>query len=175
MNQYKRWRKPLLAAHVTVAVSWLGASLALSVLGIAGAVNTDPASVYPAAHLVAEWLVAPMAVLALGSGLLQALLSPVGLTKFWWVVIKLAITVLLGVLVAVVLVPELGAAADAVTGPHPAGLDTVRRIRAAAGPLIASALLTTNVTLGIYKPPWRLPHGRQTPARRQTRATAVTG
>jgi hypothetical protein len=41
MSQYKRWRKPLLTAHVTVAVSWLGASFALWVLGIAEAASAD--------------------------------------------------------------------------------------------------------------------------------------
>jgi hypothetical protein len=173
MNRYKRWRKPLLTTHVAIAVSWLGASLALSLLGIAGAAGVDPASVYPAGRLIAAWLVAPLAVLALGTGLLQAFLSPVGLTKYWWVTIKLAITVVLAGLVLFVLVPELGAAADAVTGPHPPGLNTIDRIRAAAGPLLASALLITNATLGIYKPPWRLPHTRHTPGEPQAHATAV--
>lgn len=89
------WRKPLLAIHIVASVGVLGADLALLALGISGAQGAEPETVYPAMSLVGAWLIAPLAVLALGTGLLQAVLRGWGLARYWWVTIKLTITAVL--------------------------------------------------------------------------------
>jgi hypothetical protein len=86
------WRKLLLTIHVVATVSVLGTDLVLLLLGLASLGGADPRSIYPAANLVAARLVAPLAVLSLGTGLLLGALTPWGLFSYWWVTIKLAIT-----------------------------------------------------------------------------------
>lgn len=148
------WRKPLLAAHVATTVAVLGADLALLALGLASLGGADPRTIYPAASLVGARVVAPLAVLALGTGLLLGALTPWGLLRYWWVTIKLAITAALTGLVLLVLVPALGAAAAAATAPDPGAGGA--RLPLVVAPAIASALLALNVALAVYKPGWRL-------------------
>jgi hypothetical protein len=149
------WRKVLLTIHVVTTVSVLGTDLVLLVLGVASLGGADPPTIYPAAHLVSAWLVAPLAVLALSTGLLLSILTPWGLFKYWWVTIKLAITVLLTSVVLFVLVPRLGAAADTVIGHTPHLLTTAERLPLVIAPAVASTLLALNVVLAIFKPGWR--------------------
>lgn len=82
-------RKLLLTVHLIVAVGLIGADGVLLALGIAGLAGGNPATVYPAAYLVAVAVVAPLALLTLATGLTQGLLTPWGLFRHWWVTIKL--------------------------------------------------------------------------------------
>jgi hypothetical protein len=59
MNLPTPWRKLLLTLHVATAVSVLGTDLVLLVLGISSVRGAEPQTIYPAAHLVATWLLAP--------------------------------------------------------------------------------------------------------------------
>jgi hypothetical protein len=68
--------------------------------------SADRRTIYPIAHLVAAQLIAPLAVLALGTGVLLGILTPRGLLQYWWVTIKLALTAVLTAAVAFVLVPR---------------------------------------------------------------------
>jgi hypothetical protein len=150
------WRKLLVTLHVIATVSVLGADLVLLALGIFGMGGLEARAIYPIAHLVAAWLVAPLAALSLGTGLLLGALTPWGLFRYWWVTIKLAITVLLTGAVLFVLVPRLGAAADAVTGIAPRPLTNAERVPLLAAPAVASGLLMLSVALAVFKPRWRL-------------------
>lgn len=155
------WRKLLLSVHVGATVSVLGADLALLVLGIAGLKGSDPQgsdpqAIYLAAHLVSSELVAPLALLSLGTGVLLAMLTPWGLLRYWWVAIKLAITVILTGAVYFVLVPRLGAAALAATAPVSSAQASGVSSLFVIAPAVASALLVLNVALAIFKPRWRL-------------------
>jgi hypothetical protein len=150
------WHKLLVTVHVIATVSVLGADLVLLALGIAGMGSMEPRAIYPIAHLVAAWLVAPLAALALGTGLLLGVLTPWGVFRYWWVTIKLAITVLLTGAVLFVLVPGLGATADVVTGLAPRPLTNAERVPLLVAPAVASSLLMLSVTLAVFKPRWRL-------------------
>ena len=144
----------LLTAHVTASVGVLGADLVLLALGVAGVAGATPVTVYPAARLVAAYVVAPLALAALATGLWLALSTSWGLFRYWWVAIKLAITLSLTVAVLFVLLPALGATADvATTG---AGLGTRQRVPLVVAPALASSLLLVAATLGIFKPRRRI-------------------
>jgi hypothetical protein len=145
-----RWRAPLLTVHLVTSVGAIGAALVLLALGIAGVRGADPRTVYPAAHLVEAWVIAPLAVLALSTGLALALLSRWGLVRYWWVAIKLAITAVLTAVVFLVLEPSLAATAAAES------LTVAQRTRVALFPSVALALLVVNVVLGLSKPRRRL-------------------
>jgi hypothetical protein len=150
------WRKILLTVHVAVSVSVLGADLVLLALGVASVGGADPVTIYPAASLVSAWLVEPLALTALASGLALGLLTPWGLFTYWWVTIKLVIVAVLTGVVLFVLVPALGATADAVTGLTPRLLGAGERLPLLIAPVAASALLAVALALAIFKPGWRL-------------------
>jgi hypothetical protein len=151
-----RWRKLLLTIHVSTAVSIIGATLSLIALGIAGLRGEDPATVYPALSMVESWVTAPLAIAALGSGLLLALLSEWGLVTYWWVAIKFTLTTVLTVLIFTVVIPGLAAAADSATGVSSEPLTDAQQFRIVLIPAVATTLLVLNAALGLYKPRWRL-------------------
>jgi len=155
-------RKLLLSLHIVTTVSILGTDLVLLTLGIAGLGGADPRTIYPAAHLVSAWVVAPLALLALGTGLLLGVLTPWGLFRYWWVTIKLAITVLFVPVVLFILVPRLGTLASTVTTSASGALPIGQRVPLVLVPALASSLLVLNVLLAIFKPG----------GRRKARATA---
>jgi hypothetical protein len=164
MTLPQSWRKLLLTVHVGASVSVLGADLVLLALGMASVGGADPVTIYPAASLVATWLVAPLALVALASGLALGLLTSWGLFTYWWVTIKLAIVVVLTGAVLFVLVPALGATADAVTGPTPRLLGAGERLPLLIAPATASTLLAVALALAIFKPGWQTPWRQTGPA-----------
>ncbi|MEU1599224.1 hypothetical protein ABZ468_42100 [Streptomyces sp. NPDC005708] len=139
-----QWRKVLRAAHVTVSVGLLGSDAAVLALASAGRLGSDPVTVYPAAHLIGELLLLPLAVLALATGVALGLLTPWGLLRYWWVVMSLAVTAAGTGLATFVLVPGLGAAATAALARHPVADATglVRDSGAACCVLIATVVLS---------------------------------
>ena len=158
-NLPTRWRKLLLTVHVVTTVSVFGADLVLLMLGIAGLGGADPQTIYPAAHLISARVAAPLGVIALSTGLLLGVLTPWGLLTYWWVAIKLTITMVLTAVVLFVLVPRLGLTADAVSAPAPRLLSSAERLPLVLAPAVASTLLVVNVALAIFKPGWRLRSG----------------
>ena len=150
------WRKLLLTVHVATAVSVLGTDLVLLVLGISSVRGAAPRTIYPAADLIATWLLAPLAVTALGTGVLLGLLTRWGLFRYWWVTIKLTLTAILTGVILFVLVPRLGAAADAATGPAAQTFTIAERLPLAVAPAAGVMLLILTVILAVYKPGWRL-------------------
>lgn len=151
-----RGRKTLLAAHLLSAVGLAGVALVLISLGVAGLRGADPETIYPAMAQIAWTALVPLALLALGTGVVQALLIGVGLVRQWWVTVKLAVTALLAVVALAVAAPGLGRAADAATS---AGQDVtqVQQVVATVTPSTALALLVLNAVLGVFQP------GRRTP------------
>lgn len=150
--------KVLLVSHIAASVSVLGVALVLVALGIAGLRGISPETVYPAAHLVASWLEGPLVILALVTGVAQAVLNRWGLLRYWWVTIKLTITAAATVVVFTVLRPGLASAAAAATGQSDEPLIRAQQVSVTVGPTVAVALLLVNVALGVFKPRWRLRH-----------------
>lgn len=141
---------------MATTVSILGTALVLLTLGIANLGGADPRTIYPAASLVNTWLVAPLAVLSLATGLLLGSLTPWGVFRYWWVVIKLAITSVFTLLVLFVLIPRPGMVAALVTRSDVGSLSIGQRVHLVIAPALASSLLLLNVSLAIFKPGRRL-------------------
>jgi hypothetical protein len=155
----------LLTVHIGVSVAVLGADLALLALGVAGLRGADPRAVYPAAHLLGQWLAAPLAVASLASGVLLAVTTTFKPWRYGWVAVKGAITLVLTGLLLAVLVPGLGRAAHAATAIPPQVTHTQHLLYTIA-PAAAATLLAVNLVLGRYKPRLRrhaapAPRGRQ--------------
>lgn len=137
----------LLTLHVAVAAGLVGAALVLIALGVAGVRGAEPRTIYVAAHLVDAWVVAPLAVVALISGVIQARVTGRSLVRTGWVRAKLLITAGMTTVVILVLEPRLDASArDALAGQDFASTDFVPL---AVAPAVALALVLVNVHLGI--------------------------
>jgi hypothetical protein len=153
-----RPRRLLLTLHILATVGLFGADLVLVTLGFSAVFGADPNTVYPAARLVGETIVAPLALFSLASGVVLARLSGWGLLRYWWVTLKLAITLVLTLAVLTVLVPRLGnAAAFAAAG---APFDVAQRLPLALAPGLATVFVILNVSLAVYKPGWRVRPGQ---------------
>src|SRR6516164_2081636 len=89
-------RKFALTAHVTFSVGWLGAVVAYLALAIAGLVSQDAQvlhSSYSTMELTGWFVIVPLSLAALLSGLVQSLGTEWGLFRFYWVLVKFALTV----------------------------------------------------------------------------------
>lgn len=98
-------RRLLLLTHIATSVGLLGAVTGFLVLAAAGLSGSAIGqTVYPAMNLITQYLIAPLAVATLALGTLQSLVTPWGLIRHYWVLVKLVLTVF----VVVVLWLQLG-------------------------------------------------------------------
>ena len=155
-------RKLTITAHVTFSIGWLGAVVAFLVLSIAGLTSHDADMVrgaYLSMDLISRFVIIPMCFAALATGLLQALGTPWGLFRYYWILLKfgLAIFATIALLIhqfavmAVAAKRVSGAAAETLFSSDLAPLKT-ELVRA---PSLAILLLLVVTTLGVYKP-WGL-------------------
>lgn len=173
-----RVRQIMLTAHVAASVGWLGAVAGSVALAVAGLVSPDARTVR-AAYLMLEvtgWFVLlPLSVATLLTGLVQSLGTPWGLFRHYWILAKLGIAVLATV-VLLSYMETFGVKSDVAADPG-TDLSAVRNpspvIHAAAALL---ALLVTT-TLSVVKPRGLTPYGqrkrqdrRPVPGRAPTRA-----
>lgn len=89
-------RKAALTVHVTTSVGWLGAVAAFLALALVGLTSTDVLTArgaYVAAAVVTWFVIVPLCLASLVTGIVQSLGTPWGLFRHYWVVIKLALTV----------------------------------------------------------------------------------
>ncbi len=90
-----RLRKAVLTAHVATSVGWLGAVLAYLVLDLT-AVTSDKfetvRAAYVAMSLIIDMAIVPLALASILIGLINALGTPWGLVRHYWVLVKLLLT-----------------------------------------------------------------------------------
>jgi hypothetical protein len=148
-------RKLALTAHVTASVGWLGSVAAFLALALAG-LNSDAAHVvrasYIAMDLTTRYVIVPLCFASLVTGLVSSLGTPWGLFRHYWVVVKLALTVV-GTLLLLLHSRPIAylaqVAADSViqTGDH-----RQLRVQLVFDAAAALLLLIVNTTLALYKP-----------------------
>jgi hypothetical protein len=156
-------RKFALTAHVTSSVGLLGSIAAFLALAVAGLTSENALMVrgaYPAMELIARFVIVPLALASLLTGLIQSLGTPWGLIRHYWVVVKLLLTVFATV-VLLVKMELIGYAARLAAETslsradlRAAGLQLV--VHAAAGLLV----LLVPAVLSVYKPPGPTRYGR---------------
>src|SRR6516162_9162871 len=85
-----------LTAHIISSVGWFGAVAAFLVLGIAGRMSQDAEVVrssYLAMNLIGWFVIVPLSLAALLTGLIQSLGTEWGLFRYYWILVKWALTV----------------------------------------------------------------------------------
>ena len=154
-------RKLVLTAHVACSVGWIGAVAAFTALAIAG-LASDDLTVVRGAYLTMEltgWFVlVPLAVTSLVTGLVQSLGTKWGLFRHYWVVFKLGINVGASVIL-VAYMQTLAYLAD--IARTAADVDTVRSGSPLLHSVAALVLLLVALTLGIYKPRGLTAYGKR--------------
>ena len=166
-------RKAALAAHVTTSVGWVGAVVTFIALATVGLVSDDVTTArgtYLVMEPTARFVLVPLALLSLATGMVQSLGTPWGLLRHYWVVVKLLITVLA---TAVLLVYLRTFAAMASTSADPAvGLGEIRNPSPLLHAVLALVLLLVATVLGVVKPRGLTWFGRRAAARSPDRSRA---
>ena len=161
-SRLRLWRRWLLALHVALSVSWLGAAMVVLTLAVTARTTQasgEALSAYWAMHLIAVTLEGPLSVSVLLTGILVAVISPWGLLRYWWVVVSLIVTCV-AVLLSLFALPAItGAAYDAATR-H----DITAELSAGNSLLVAGSVSTglylSLTVINVLKPWGRTAHGR---------------
>lgn len=141
----KRARQTWLVAHIVSSVGWLGAevaALALCLTGMAATGQTRRA-MFVSADVLADTLLVPTSLLALGTGVVLGLGTKWGLVTYYWAFAKLLMGALLVVASAFALNGALAlAAASPPDGGESASLAGMMSVIATVG-LFASVISVT--------------------------------
>ena len=150
-------RKLTLTAHVSSSVGWLGAVLAFLVLALAGLTSRNAdlvRGVYLAMNLLGQFVIIPLSLAALVTGLIQSLGSQWGLFRYYWVAVKFTLTVGATVLLLLHQLTAVSQAARRAAGTLPGVLPEIGRLGTQlvvdAGLAVFVLLVTT--VLSVYKP-----------------------
>lgn len=160
------FRKLNLTAHVTFSVGFIGAVASFLALSIAGLTSHDTETVrgaYLSMNLIGQSVIVPLCFAALLTGIVQSLATEWGLFRYYWVLLKLILTVgstvllLLHQFMAVARAARLVSAAAAGTMPSVGHLGTELVTKAG----LAIVVLIVITTISIYKPWGLTPYGRR--------------
>jgi len=172
MTMAPRLRTFTLTAHVTASVGWLGAVACFLALAVVGLTAQDPQTVrgtYLVMEPAAWFVLVPLALASLLTGLVQSLGTTWGLFRHYWVLFKLLINVIATIVLLLYMqtLEHLGdvAAATTLSGTGLRGLRDPSPVLHAAAALL---LLLVATTLAIYKPRGMTRYGQRTQHRQRT-------
>ncbi len=155
-------RKAVVVVHIISAGAWIGIDVIVGVLVIAGWFTADPVIRGLAYQALGTFAVGPMLVsglVCLGSGVLLGLGTRFGLVRYWWVVLKLVMNIVLCVLIVLALRPGMAEVVEhgrilAAGGQSPIDVSTLF-----FPPAVSLTALTVATVLGVFKPWGRIRTG----------------
>src|SRR5919112_4134366 len=149
-----RLRKFVLATHIAFSVGWIGAVAAYIALDVVAATSQDARTlwaVYLAMGLIAWYVIVPLALASLLTGLVVSLGTGWGLFRHYWVLISLLLTIIATV-VLLVETQAIGYFATVAADPTTSGDD----LRALGSTLVHSVggavVLLVILVMNVYKP-----------------------
>ncbi|MGW1471442.1 DUF2269 domain-containing protein [Streptomyces olivaceus] len=151
-------RRGLLVVHVVASASWLGLTLGLLALGATAATTASPTAVEASVRsmkLFADWLLLPLALLTLTSGVVLALATQWGLARHRWVFTKFWLTSATTVATVLALRPGVNSAVAAVAAGN-----------VLAGPVVSLSAYVFMTVISLLKPWGPTRRGRRERARR---------
>jgi hypothetical protein len=166
----KTGRQVTLIVHLVSAGAWIGIDVIVAVLVLVGRFGTDLHTRSLAYQALAAFVVWPMlacGLVCLVTGVLLGLLTKWGLVRYWWVLVKLVLNLVLCTLILLALQPGMAEVAgygrDLLGGtPDP---DAVSQLF--FPPAVSLTALTFATVLGVVKPWGRI-------GRRQSRTRSST-
>ena len=152
-------RKLVLFVHLTSSLGWVGAVIAYVALGISASTRQNAETIrtaWIAMELIGWWVIVPLALASLASGLVISLGTSWGLFRHYWVLISLGLTALAtGVLI--VHMPSVSTTARIAREGEGGQLTQVGGdLPHAVGGLVVLLVITA---LNVYKPQGLTPYG----------------
>jgi len=159
-------RKLVVTTHVASSVGWFGSVAAFFALAIAGVVSRDVDTVraaFVAMNLIGQFIIVPLGLAALATGLLVSWATPWGLFRYYWVSTKLTLTVGAVVLLLLHQFMAVAAAARRVALTPPGSVPPTGRLgtQLVVDSGLALVVLAITTVLSIYKPWGRTRRGRR--------------
>jgi hypothetical protein len=160
MTMTPGFRQFALTAHVTFSVGWIGAVAAFLALAVAGLTSQDAQMVraaYLAMDLTIRFVIVPLALASLLTGLAESLGTPWGLLRHYWVLVKFLLTVFATIILLIYMEPfsvMARVAADPSADPG-----VVRNASPRLHAALALLVLLVAAVLAVYKPRGMTPYG----------------
>jgi hypothetical protein len=168
-------RKFALTAHLCFSVGWIGAVVAYLALGVSAVTSQDDQMVrgaWIAMELIGWFVIVPLALAALLTGLVMSLITPWGLFRHYWVLIALVLTILATV-VLLLHMPTVSALTDLAREADGAAL---RRLGGdLLHPTVGLVVLLATMVLNVYKPRGLTRYGWRKQQEQRRRTPATTG
>ena len=173
MTMAPRVRKFALAAHIALSVGWIGAVAGYIALDVAVATSKDAQTLracYLAMGLIAWYVIVPLALASLLSGLVMSVGTRWGLFRHYWVLISLLLTIIATV-VLMVETQTIGYFADIAADPATSSGDLQSLGNTLVHSVGGTVVLLVILVLNVYKPPgmtrygWRKWDGRRKASR----------
>lgn len=145
-------RKAALAAHLTFSVGWIGTVVAYLALGVAAATSTHTPTVrgaWMAMELTGWYVIVPLALASLVTGVVMALGTSWGLFRHYWVLLSFVLTVFATVILLLHM-PAVSSMADVAQDAEGARLDRLGGDLLHPG--IGLVVLLVIQVLNVYKP-----------------------
>lgn len=169
-------RKAALTTHVVTSVGWLGSAAAFLALAVAAVRTPDAATaraLYVAMEILGVALLVPLSIASFLSGLLQSLGTTWGLLRHYWVVLKLAVSVV-STVVLLLYTSTMRVLADAARSPE---LVDDGALLPSTSPVLHSGagllLLLVAAALSVYKPKGLTRRGWREQQQRRAKPAAV--
>jgi len=168
-------RKFALTVHLISSVGWIGAVIAYMALGVSAVTSRDAQTVraaWIAMELTGWFVIVPMALVALITGIIMSLGTPWGLFRHYWVVITLVLTIF-STVILLLHMPTVSNLADVAREADSAHLNGHGGdLFHAGGGLLVLLVITV---LNVYKPRGLTPYGwRKQHERRKVSPTVDT-
>lgn len=161
MTMAPRLRKFVLTVHLSFSVGWIGAVAAYLALGVSAVTSKDAQTVraaWIAMELTGWFVIVPMALTSLLTGLVLSLGTAWGLFRHYWVLIALVLTVL-STVVLLLHMPTVSLLADVAREADGADLGGLGGDLFHPG--LGLVVLLVITVLNVYKPRGMTRYGRR--------------
>ena len=152
-------RKFALTVHLTSSVGWIGAVVAYLALGVSAVTSQDTQTVraaWIAMELTGWFVIVPLALAALLTGLVMSLGTTWGLFQHYWVLLTLVLTIL-STVVLLLHMPTVSSLADVAREADDADLGVLGGDLLHPG--VGLLVLLVITVLNVYKPRGMTPYG----------------
>jgi hypothetical protein len=169
MTMKPNLRKFALSTHITLSVGWIGAVFAYLVLVIAAMSSQGDQTLraaWIAMELIGWYLIVPLALAALLTGLVMSLGTPWGLFRHYWILVSFMLTIVATVvlmqhMLTVSFFAGVAATTDSANVSELRGSLRGELLHAGVGVILLLAIQMLNV----YKPQGMTSYGRQRASR----------
>lgn len=156
------FRKLALTSHISFSIGWLGAVAGFLAIAIAGLVSQNAQvvrSAYLTLDLMGWFVIVPLCLASLLTGLIESYLTPWGFFRYYWIVVKLFLTIGATILLLVHMQPISHLANIALVTTLSNAQFRGLRIQFIADAGAALLVLLVITSISVYKPWGRTRYG----------------